>query len=291
MNLKTRHTSSPVAIYLFIIHLVLISSLQAAEDNRREVDITIYDTICHTGENVWLRARLSRPGFLWFRKIIEAADVKFSYRGSIIGETATNESGIASALYESPENPSVIEYIVRFEGNEELAPAEKTGRLYVYDISRPVMLCNIDELLIGAPVKSLFEKEPEKIPPEEGLPISLQMLHQNYNMVYLTDRDTEFYEKFVQWMLFKAIPPGPVLLRDKGLYPLAEKRYKDNIIPRLKFIFQRVRAGVTHSKKDAELFLKYDLRAVVISDRKASSFPDKAEVVSSWEEAAETLNK
>ena len=282
----------PLIAVSFLLAACLFVNVCRAEESvsakLHPVHIEQYDIIATPGSRVWLQARLATQGFLSSRKGIPNLRVVFRDRYTELGIGRTDSGGVVSILHEISDAPGVLEYSIEFEGNDRHAPAKATGLLYNYDPARPLLVCQIDGITIGVPEKNFMTADLEKTPPIPGASVALQMLNNQFNIIYFTRGGQDFIQRFHEWVLVKAIPPGPVFSQEKGIVPFLPKM-SGPIISQLKKKFPRVRAGICSRPDDARMFLKMGLQTIVISQDTRLSLPEGAQVISEWPAAAPLL--
>jgi hypothetical protein len=268
-------------VLIFLCIFLFVSGfLNAAE--KKSVEIVVYDTIATPGEQIWLRAELSVKGLLGCRKSIVSENVVFEVKGKIIGSANTAKNGKVSILYETPGTPGIIEYMIRYKGSDKYNAAEKTGRLYLLKPDFPFLLCNMDREFTGVSPKKLMNTPLKEISPVDNSAMTLQILSNRYNIIYITNEEEYFAERLHSWMRKKAFPLHAIIYRKKGLSPLTSKSSLKKTILQLRKKFNRAPAGISDSKKDIKDFLSDGMKSVYFHT--GDGIIKGAENASDWKE-------
>ena len=273
-----------LSVFLFLSAFSLCMA-----DGGKPVRVEKWDSTAVPEKKVWLRARLVASGFLGFPISVDNVAVTFKHRNSLIGNTVTNDRGVASVLYEAPAEKGFVEYTIEFNGSQKYASVRETGRLYVYDPDDPVLLVKADR--ITADIKDpddLPEFDPEDIYPLDYSSMTLGILEQDYNILYLTEKDKKFIDALHEWMRIRVFPLAPIVNRKKGLHPLAENAEKD-IFEALKKMNLKAEAGISDKRKDVKRFLDDNMKAVWFSRDSEKEAPDGAMKAENWKTVTELL--
>ncbi len=248
----------------------------------KPVNIITNDAIATPGKKVWLRAKLECKGFLGIRRSVKGEPLSFKGRFAILGTATTNDNGIASILFDVPEEPGLTEYTVKYRGSGRFAPAKSTGRLFVFDSKRPIIICDIDRTIANISPGRFLATPPEKVPTVAGAPTSLMRLSYRCNLIFLTACNDRFAERMQRWMRIKEFPLCPILFKNRGISPIPIEKFRCDTVAELKKVFPKIVAGITHKKSNAKAYVAKGIRAIIISSKK-KGVPKGAEFAPDWE--------
>ncbi|RMG16964.1 MAG: hypothetical protein D6731_05040 [Planctomycetota bacterium] len=238
-----------------------------------EAQLTGYDALGRAGRAVRLLAKLETAGMLGVHPDVEEEPLDFFLvrangkeleRPKFLGTGETDDDGVATVEW-TPPGPGrfAIEARVR-KGSQYVAlPAEIV--VLVPRKERAVILVQVDRTLSTATNLQMFRGvENEKIPAVEGAVETLGVLSQHYDLVYLTDLERAFTEKFKEWLALRKAPPAPTLFWDLFERSLSHATYMKKLVAKLHREQPQVALGIGGHPSDGEAFVASGLVGIVV---------------------------
>ena len=170
--------------------------------------LTVDDAVVIRGEKSRLAACLEREPVLWLSKDVENAPVRFYVDEQQVGETKTDEDGVAAV--ERKLDPELQRYEVRaWAGFQEL---QATGRVFSWERERVIIAVDIDHTIAQTDYQELLsQRSADESDPVKHSVQALNALAQDFHIVFLTSRPRFLIDKTRTWLREKDFPAGPVI--------------------------------------------------------------------------------
>ncbi|MBL4849610.1 MAG: hypothetical protein JKY65_29115 [Planctomycetes bacterium] len=181
----------------------------------------------------------------------------------------TDSDGVGRASL-CPLTTGVVTYSVSLRGEPSV---QATGRIWVLEASRPVVVCDIDGTLSNmsgfrVPISG------GRAPAFAGAPQLIRDLARTHAVVYLSARDQSFRPSSRAFLRRHQFPSGPLLLNSWGLdqgsqreqlLPSRHGRFKLKVLKRLQERGLKLTLGIGDKAGDAEAYEGAGLRSLIRS--------------------------
>ncbi len=257
--------------FLPLLTLAAVSTLATATPAQAGVTATGHDTIvASVGERGVLSAKFERSGWGFWRVDVRGRLVTFSLAGRTF-QARTNEDGVARTSL-SVTRPGVYPFEAWLSGEESTVA---TGRLWVLDPTRPVVVTDIDGTISDMPdwEVPLRGEKAQAFPHSPGI---LNALAKRHQVIYLTARDDTFDSKTRTFLARRGFPAGPVIYNDLGLWTEAERNQFD---PKAHAAFKlaqiqkmglKVALGIGNAETDAQAYEGAEILSYIRTDKTGS---------------------
>lgn len=275
-------------------HLLVSCALLACCGNAAAKDAEIggYDVITRPGRAVQLQAKLESKGLMGINPDVEGEPLDFflvSRDGreldapKFLGTGETNDDGIG-VLEWRPEEPGRYLLEVRVRRGSQYVALPAPILVAVPPKDRTILLVQIDGTVSTATNLQLFRgTENEKIPAVEGAKETLEALGNHYQLVYLTDLERAFTDKFKAWLSLRGMPQAPILFWDLFERSLSHATYMKRLVAKLHQDFGQATLGIGGVDDDGEAFVAAGLAGIVITS-KPTDLPSTVVAAKRWPE-------
>ncbi|MGE0712724.1 MAG: hypothetical protein AB7N76_33550 [Planctomycetota bacterium] len=271
--------------------LVLACALPAAA---KEAKLTGFDALGRVGRKVDLKAKLETKGMLGIDPDVKGASLDFFVMAKdgaelkkpmFLGTGKTNDDGVATVDWKPDEaGRYTCEARVRRGSEHTAAPAQLL--VAVPAEGRPILLVQIDGTVSKATnVKMFSGTENDEIQAEVGSKEMLALLAEHHQLVYLTDLEVAFTNKFREWLALRELPPAPVFFWELFERSLSHKTYVSKLVDRLHKGFPALKAGIGGKGDDGRAFVENGLVGIVIADEEDKGLPDTVAQAKTWQVA------
>jgi hypothetical protein len=263
-------TLRPVFVALCAGLLTLCSEAEA-----KDATLMGYDVICRSGRTAKLKAKLESKGFMGINPDVDKEPIDFFVVGingkeladpKFVGTQKTNDDGVATLKWK-PDAPGQYELEARVRRGREYVATPAPIWVAIPDPKRTIILVQIDNTVSTATNLKLFRGTDNKeIMAVAGAQQTLNTLAQHYQLVYLTDLERAFTDKFKSWLTLRNMPPAPVLFWDLFERSLSHGTYMKKLVAKLHKDLGNAAVGIGADDDDGAAFVASNLAAIVITD-------------------------
>ena len=286
-----RQVVSEILIALLIV-LVTVSFAEPVSARSSALIIPI-DQLTQPSQSTYLEVRLRTGGFSFFQRPISGERVEFLIGDQVIGRSLTSGRGIAVREF-TPTEPGLYVVTVRLVENPryEAEPVE----LIVASMkaSDPILLIHLSSVLDPAdPPEIPFLPSPiqEAMPEAARILTELSKTHQ---LLYFDSGKANLLPERKIWMVDEDFPRAPLMAWDLSGGASA---HTDRLTDRLNALkaegWKNLRAGISRSALDAEVFIAQGVRAVLMANEgdggDDQELPEGVGVVTNWTEIPAAL--
>lgn len=279
------------SVFLSLVALLLAAGVARADT---EAKLTGFDALARLNRNVNLVAKLERKGVMGIDPDVEGASLDFFVtalngvdrkKPEFLGTGTSDGDGLASVEWK-PTKPGSYTIQARVRRGSEYSAAPATLSVAVPDEGRPIVLVQIDGTVSKATNLKLFRgTKNDEIQVEEGSKDMLQLLGEHHQLVYLTDLELSFANKFKEWLALREIPSAPVFFWELFERSLSHKTYMTKVVESLRKRFPTLRAGIGGKVADGEAFAENGLVGIVLDPTGEEELPDTVVHAESWQHA------
>jgi hypothetical protein len=241
--------------------------------------LTVDDAVVMRGDKTRLAACLEREPVLWLSKDVEDAPVEFYVDEQRIGETKTDEDGVAAV--ERKLDPQVRRYEARaWAGFREL---QATGRVFTWDRERVIIAVDIDHTIADTDYEQLLAHHSE----DDSDPIkhSVKALHalaRDYQIAYLTSRPRFLIDKTRAWLREEGFPAGPVITSVRTRDLVQPGRFKSEKLHALRKAWPTLLIGIGNQSSDAEAYGANGMLTLMLPGKDGGDVGPHAIVFRDW---------
>jgi hypothetical protein len=274
--------------------MMVLLTLLAAPAAAKEAKLTGFDTLARKGRKVTLRAKLETKGMLGIDPDVKGASLDFFItkkdgaelkKPYFLGTGKTNDDGIATTDWK-PDATGRFTCEARVRRGSDYSAAPGLILVACPPEGRPIVLVQIDGTVSKATNVKMFRgTENDEIKVEEGSKEMLTLLAEHHQLVYLTDLEVAFTNKFREWLELREIPAAPILFWDIFERSLSHKTYMTKLVARLHKAYPALRAGIGGKSDDGVAFAENGLVGIVISEEKDEELPDTVIEAKTWQHA------
>jgi hypothetical protein len=245
--------------------------------------LTVDDAVVMRGEKTRLAACLEREPVLWLSKDVENAPVRFYVDEQQVGDTKTDEDGVAEV--ERKLDPQLQRYEVRaWAGFQEL---QATGRVFAWDRERVIIAVDIDHTIAKTDYEELLAQRGK----DESDPVkhSVQALHAlagDFHIVYLTSRPRFLIDKTRAWLRERGFPDGPVVTSVRIRDLVRPKEFKEERLHTLRKAWPTLLIGIGNEPSDAEAYGASGMLTLMLPGKNGGNVGPHAIVLPDWKALA-----
>jgi hypothetical protein len=241
--------------------------------------LTVDDAVVMRGEKTRLAACLEREPVLWLSKDVENAPVRFYIDEQQVGETKTDEDGVAAV--EQRLDPDLQRFEVRaWAGFQEL---QATGRVFAWDRERVIIAVDIDHTIAKTDYEELLaQRGKDESDPVKHSVQALNALARDFHIVYLTSRPRFLIDKTRAWLREKGFPTGPVITSVRIRDLVRPKEFKEERLHTLRKAWPTLLIGIGNQPSDAEAYGASGMLSLMLPGKNGGDFAPHAIVFRDW---------
>ena len=255
----------------------------------RSAILTLEDTVIASGSVATLTAWVERDLVLFWDPDLPGVEVEFLSEEGVIGKSTTRKDGRAH-LDVSGLSPGVHRFRARIPEESRYHAPRSEAFVGVYETDAPILVTDIDMTLAKCSPFGFITKSNTSVPPLIDSPLSIQMLSEKFQIVYLSARDHIFIPKTRAWLRMNGFPNGPLLLRRKRFTRESALVHKRNRLSEVKKVLSGMKYGIGDKPHDVIAYHEQGLRPVWITSKKNGSLPSETIKVSTWKEIVQQIN-
>lgn len=258
-----------------------------------DAEIRCEDALGQAGRTARLRARLERKGLLGINPDVEeepldfylvARDGRALAEAAYLGGVETDGDGYAVLEWQPPE-PGQYQVEVRVRRGSDYVALPGNLILAAPPAGRPMIVVHLDGTVHQASNLTMFRgTENAQIPAAAGAQAALRLLATHYQLVYLTDLDATFTNKFRDWLQRHDVPPAPVLFWSLFERSLSHETYLTKLLEKLRQDHPDIVVGIGAQPGDGKVFVSHGLGAIVLSASRPEELVPEALHATSWEQ-------
>lgn len=256
----------------------------------KEGKLTGFDVLGHKGRKTELKAKLETKGFLGIDPDVKGAPLDFFVvakdgkeleRPNFLGTEKTNDDGVATLVW-TPEEVGRFSVAARLRKGAEHSAAPAQICVAIPSEDRQLLIVQIDGTVSGATNLKMFRgTENEEIKAEDGAQQVLSVLATTHQLVYMTDLELAFSNKFKDWLLLRGLPPAPILFWELFERSLSHETYMTQMVERLQKSFP-LAIGVGATTGDMNAFLTNGLVPIRLADEADPELGDVVVQANDW---------
>jgi hypothetical protein len=207
-------------------------------------------------------------------------EVRFFADGAPLGAEKTDRRGFARHCCFVPAETKRIEARATVDGVDVTGQ----GRLYQWDPTRTILVCDIDETISETRYSTLLD-DMEADTGSAPLPDSsatLQALAGRFNIVYMTARPRWLLEKTRRWLVDHGFPDAPVVTAPTLAEALGVQKFKGGQIEEWRTLADHLLIGIGNAETDSEAYAANGLLTIIIDDDDTDDFRAHAVVLRNW---------
>jgi hypothetical protein len=243
--------------------LLALGVLVAAPASAKEGKLTGFDVLARKGRKTKIKAKLETKGFMGIDPDVKDAPLDFFIvakngtdlkRPDFLGTAKTDDDGLATYVW-TPDAEGQFSLIARLRKGAEHTAAPAQIHVAIPAETRPVMIVQLDGTVTTATNLKMFRgTKNEEIKAVDGCEQILTVLAASHQLVYMTDVELAFTNKFKDWIKLRGLPPAPVLFWELFERSLSHETYMTKMVERLQKHFP-LAVGVGSQSSDAKAFL------------------------------------
>jgi hypothetical protein len=242
------------------------------------------------GRPALFAAALERKYTLASSDDIEQALVDFYFDGQRIGRAITDDHGSASLSAAVGSGRRPMTYLARayYKGKR----VEASGRVFYWNPHKTVVAVDVDETISHTHYSDLFLADLDKHSrPLEGSAQALWQLTRDYELLYISARPRFLNEKTRRWLATHRFPPGPVANASKFEACFHQRRYKQEMLAKLRQRFPNILIGVGDKKVDDRVYGANGMVSIIIDKPLFTKYGNHCFVFPDWQRAAEFFDQ
>jgi hypothetical protein len=233
---------------------------------RKSAVIQGHDKLALPGQEVELVVKLEKAKVFPFRSDIKKQMIHFYFQGKLLGEAKTKKDGLAKLKVVFDKKG--IKIIKSNLSPKSKYKANQTdNRILVLGADEPILITDIDHTIADISVREYLRTPDEDIPELFGASKTLNILIEDFHIVYLTARDDYFIKRSKFWLDFMNFPKGPAFFWDFGFWngvPFDHGEFKELQIRKLRKMHHKILIGVGDKPHDVTAYRRNGLRAYYI---------------------------
>jgi hypothetical protein len=257
-----------------LLAALTLFGLAPASASAKEASLGGYDVISRPGRTVTLRAKLESKGMMGINPDVEDEPLDFFLvrqdgkdleSPKFVGTGETDDDGLAKLEWK-PASAGQYELEVRVRRGSEYVAMPAPVLVSIPPKGRTILLIQIDGTVSTATNLKMFRgTENAEIPAVEGARQTLETLANHYQLVYLTDLERAFTDKFKTWLELREMPRAPILFWDLFERSLSHATYMKKLVAKLHQDFGEATLGIGGVEADGKAFVQNGLVGVVIT--------------------------
>tara|TARA_R110002072_G_scaffold87983_2_gene198238 strand:+ start:306 stop:1598 length:1293 start_codon:yes stop_codon:yes gene_type:complete len=267
--------------------------LIAAPATAKEGKLTGFDVLARKGRKTQVKAKLETKGFMGIDPDVKDAPLDFFIvakngeelkRPNFLGTSKTDDDGLATFDW-TPDAEGQYSLIARLRKGAEHTAAPAQIHVAIPAEERPIMIVQLDATVTTATNLKMFRgTKNEEIKAVEGCEQILSVLAASHQLVYMTDVELAFTNKFKDWVKLRGLPPAPILFWELFERSLSHGTYMDKMIERLQKHFP-LAVGVGAQSSDAKAFLDNGMVPLRLSPEPDPELSDEVIQIQNWGQA------
>ena len=259
----------------------------------KEGKLTGFDVLGHQGQKTELKAKLETKGFMGIDPDVKGAPLDFFVvakdgkeleRPNFLGTEKSNDDGVATLVW-MPEAVGQYSVIARLRKGAEHSAAPAQIHVAIPAEERQILIVQIDGTVSQATNLKMFRgTENEEIKAEDGAQQVLSVLATTHQLVYMTDLELAFSNKFKDWLVLRGLPAAPILFWELFERSLSHETYMTQMVERLQKSFN-LTIGIGATTGDMKAFRANALVPIRLADEPDSELGDEVVHATDWGQA------
>lgn len=270
-----------------------LSALLAAPALAKEGKLTGFDVLARKGRKTKVKAKLETKGFMGIDPDVKGAPLDFFIvakngeqlqRPDFLGTSKTDDDGLATFDW-TPDAEGQYSLIARLRKGAEHTAAPAQIHVAIPAESRPILIVQLDGTVTTATNLKMFRgTKNEEIKSVEGCEQILTVLAASHQLVYMTDVELAFTNKFKDWVKLRNLPPAPILFWELFERSLSHETYMTKMVERLQKHFP-LAIGVGAKSSDARAFLQNGMVPLRLNSEADEELGDEMIQIENWGQA------
>ncbi|MBL4846968.1 MAG: hypothetical protein JKY65_15720 [Planctomycetes bacterium] len=275
---------------LTVCLILAIGLCSAAPASAKDGKLTGFDTLGRKGRKVKVKAKLETIGFMGIDPDVKGAALDFFIlakdgvelkRPDFLGTEKTNDDGVATLVWTAPESGQ-FSMVARLRKGADHAAAPAQIHVAVPPEDRPILIVQLDGTVTTATNLKFFRgTKNEEIKAVDGCKQALELLATRHQLVYLTDLELAFTNKFKDWVRLRGLPHAPILFWELFERSLSHETYMTKMIEKLQRGYP-LRIGVGGDTSDTAAFLKSGMVPIRLGEEPDEELGDEVIQVKDW---------
>lgn len=248
------------------------------------IELNPEDLIVEPGRPAFFVTALERKYTLLLSDDVENATVDFYFGGNFVARSTTDRDGTAVASVVLPDvRPATYEMRAYYKGKTYTA----SGRVFYWNPRRTVLAVDVDETISHTHYSDLFIADIDKYSkPLDGAPAALQKLSRDYEILYVSARPRFLNQKTREWLAEHGFPRCAVANATKFEACLHQRRYKHNMLIKLRERFPNLLVGIGDKKVDDEAYGANKMLSIIIDKPVFTKYGEHCVVMKDWSQVA-----
>lgn len=242
--------------------------------------LALQDAIVAPDGKTRLVAYLIRESLFGIPKDIEHTEVRFFLGDHQLGSSNSGEEGMAVLECAIPDDSS-LEF--RAEATYSGEVMRGTARLFRWKPDKVIICVDIDDTISRTDLDDVFfDEEDEDSRPLRQSPETLQNLAEDYEILYLTARNSSLIDLTRKWLAQHGFPAAPVVVSHRKRDLLQQAEYKERILRALQKTWPNILIGIGDKGSDAEAYGERDMLTIIVLGKKRNNVGRHALIMPDW---------
>lgn len=279
--------------HLTALLVLTLGVLLAAPAVAKEGKLTGFDVLARKGRKTKVKAKLETKGFMGIDPDVKGAPLDFFIvakdgeelkRPDFLGTSKTDDDGLATFEW-TPDAEGQFSLIARLRKGAEHTAAPAQIHVAIPNEKRPILVVQLDGTVTTATNLKMFRgTKNEEIESVDGCEQILSVLAASHQLVYMTDVELAFTNKFKDWVKLRKLPPAPILFWELFERSLSHETYMTKMVKRLQKHFP-LAIGLGAKSSDAKAFLANGMVPVRLNAEPDDELSDEVIQVQNWGQA------
>ena len=271
----------PLFFQVLVLTILCLGILPVWGADLRPTILTGEDLLSFPHQAVMLRAHLKSGSLYALQRSVPKASISFYLGDDLQGTGQTDSLGTATLRRFAPEKGDLLIRLV-YSGNEALAEAESSLRLFVRSPDSRFIVTGIDEVLARTTPRPVYLDGSERTVRRALLTLRRLESKLGYTPIYMTSRENSLKNLTQDWLETQGFPSGPIFTWDSFDAPLSPRQYKLAKINQLLQQWEQIQWAVVSTLEEAELYHEAGIRAILITSQESDSLPPDIFWVPDW---------
>lgn len=273
--------------------ILALGLIAAAPATAKEGKLTGFDVLARKGRKTKIKAKLETKGFMGIDPDVKDAPLDFFVvakngeelkRPNFLGTQKTDDDGTATFVW-TPDEEGQFSLIARLRKGAEHTAAPAQIHVAIPAEKRPIMIIQLDGTVTTATNLKMFRgTKNEEIKSVDGCEQILKVLAASHQLVYMTDVELAFTNKFKDWVHLRDLPPAPILFWELFERSLSHETYMVKMIERLQKNFP-LEIGIGAQSSDAKAFRASGLVSLRLNPEQDEDLSDETIQIENWGQA------